>query len=234
MEQDRRGARVVQGFREHDHLVTQALVRVGAHRRTARASARIGAFVVIAVSLVACSGTPTGEASVTEWVKGLAAQARASGSASQYEALADGKVTEAEYRQASVDGVECMKRAGLTVRDFVMEHDEFGVRISWIAGPGPGQPEDAAETVTTDCEDRFESYVSAAWDAQYQDRYTPEFRTHLLACLKAQGIDASDAYTSGEFRELVPGDPFTGPLSNCSGEALADLQSTFPPQPIAT
>jgi hypothetical protein len=151
---------------------------------------------------------------------------------SQYEALKDGTITEAEYRQAYLDGVDCMRRGGLSVKDVALTPTEFGVRVSWMAGPGPGQSETDAEALSTACEDEFDTYVGIGWDTQYQDIYLPEYRAVLVECLKGHGIDASAAHTAAEFREIVPGDPMTSPLTSCQGTATEKVLATRAPEPL--
>lgn len=197
---------------------------------------RPAAYAVLATALVsslaACSSAGSVDSTVSDQIKELAARAQEAGSSSQYAALEDGEVTEAELRQAYADGITCMTRAGLKVSEFSLVPDEYGVKVWFLVGPGPGQAETAADDASTECEEQFDTFVGMGWDLQYQDRYRPDYRTALVDCLNEQGVDASGAQTAADFRQIVPGDPMSGPLGTCKDEAAAKTLATLTPEPI--
>lgn len=181
-----------------------------------RASVRSGAVLVLAV-VPALSGCGTQGASdvvaVEEQVRALGVEAAASGFAAQSAALADGHVSEAEYRQLYLDGMACWEREGMRVEPLRQTTTLYGhsYTYNWF--------DDDGRTPSMDCDSAYHGYANAAWNIQFGDVISPEVLPLAIECLDGTGVEAADVRTVTDLREFAD----AATLQSCLWDAVREV-----------
>ncbi|MBK5224665.1 MAG: hypothetical protein JJE52_17675 [Acidimicrobiia bacterium] len=111
----------------------------------------------------------------------------------QLDALDDREVTEAEYRQESVDARECMLREGLEVSEIHQMIDPAGWQFMFMFEPGSAPPDQTYE-IADRCETEHRGFVAGGWAHRKADSVRPEYMPRLQ-------------------------EGFPAPFSTCSGRA---------------
>lgn len=118
--------------------------------------------------------------------------------AAQDWALADGAVTDGEYRQA-IDGfAKCVRDAGFPVDDAVLSPVDGLTLLYGI--PPTGDPEAWSKAVE-DCNLAHISHVEPTYVEARDQRMTPELRDAAVKCLRAKDVRANG--TERNVKELV-------------------------------
>jgi len=152
----------------------------------------VGLLIIASACLVsACVGGEQPASDTSVKARQIRAQGRAAaraGAAEQAAALADGRVTESELRQAYSDAAECMRVAGLPVAGIEEFEAVFGPAFEFADGPGRRSPADNLR-ISTECERTWDGFVAQAYVIQHGFRFTPKARVAVERCLRGKGVD---------------------------------------------
>lgn len=132
-------------------------------------------------------------ATLAQEVRDLAEQAKAQGFTEQYEILRDGAISDAEYRQAFLDGAACYERAGVRVEGPTKITTVNGYQFSFIHGDVDGE---------FDCESRFVMYANMGWSRLHEHVLTPEALAIATECFQREGVDPTGITTVYGFLDL--------------------------------
>lgn len=194
---------------------------------TARRRRILGLALLMATPMlvVACSSdderVDEPARSLRQQVQAIATDERSRGHDSQADALEDGEVTDAEYRQANLDAAECMERAGLEVTE-LEEQPELGgysLGFRWEPGAVPTKG-DQPGVIADECEQEFRLGVAQAWSRQNATKLTPEAARLLSGCFSAASIDVDSTASSLEqFNRAAVAAGKPDAFTTCLGEA---------------
>jgi hypothetical protein len=183
---------------------------------------RLGVATAV-VGLLACAGGDAGtHLSTEEQIKALADDARDAGYDRQADRLADGSVTEAEYRQGMNDALACMEGQGLTVSALIRTETVFGWRFD--AGYEPGSTTAPAEVdaVANTCQNEHAIYLGQAWVYETGTAFTPQALPLIVQCLDDHGYHAEGIEDDADANE-VTGDEHSAVYSSCQLSVQAEL-----------
>jgi hypothetical protein len=136
---------------------------------------------------------------IAQEITRLAEEARGAGYERQAGLLADGEVTEAEYRGSLLDALECMERAGLTVSSITRTETAFGFQFEASFEPGPGFAGDAS-AAADGCQNEHNIFVTTAWGRQTGETLTEAARPIVLRCMEDLGFEAAEAEDYADLR----------------------------------
>lgn len=185
--------------------------------------ARWPLLLVIAALLIGCTNAPTGsepELTLEQQLERIADDARAARLVRQADQIADGEVTEAEYRQALADSLACMESAGMTVTPIekVETISGFQFETSFQFGTlGASRGEEVAER----CQTEHYVYILDAWATQEGEDLTDRSRPLMQACLQELGFDATDLRDHEDM--LAATDGSAGPIASCTRTVMEQL-----------
>lgn len=192
--------------------------------------------VLAALALVGgCSGSeegspaPADPSAIRQQLSQLSEQAAQKGFDRQAEMLADGVVTEAEYREATFTFVECLESNGVAYSDFV-RYDTL-TSFRWDLIPlveESGMTVDEVMALMDSCQEEHQLDVQLGWNIQDRGEFREGVRDDLRACLAEAGVELEEV--PGTLDELLAavGDDERGSTTRCMGEVEADL-GTSPP-----
>src|SRR5690625_2685776 len=165
-------------------------------------------FPIAALILLAGCGSEEASAaskSVNEQIQEMSAQQRDGGNSSQAEILADGEVSDAEFRQAVSDARECMIAEGLEVTEIEKELTLEAYTLSFSFEPGARSPEETFD-IADKCEDSHSMAVRTAWSLQTAQQLSPAGKVLLEACYSEKGIKFPEVSSLEELRVKTPKD----------------------------
>ena len=187
---------------------------------------RLG-VATVALVLVACSGGDTDPALATEeQIRAMADDARAAGFDRQAERLADGRVTEAEYRQGMTDAFACAEARGLTVSELTRTETAFGFQLVGMFNPGSVTVPAEISAISEECQDEHSAYIGQAWALATGDTFTDRARPVIVDCLVALGYDAEEV--TGYDGARAAADDDIRAVSTCIGQTENTLNGLAP------
>lgn len=132
---------------------------------------------------------------VTAEIQRMAREARALGYEQQAQALDDGVVTEAEYRQGYSDAVTCFARGGARVQGPTQLPTVHGFDWDYVRFGGDD----------LDCAIRFHEFLNGAWNWQERETLTPVALDVLRSCFEQSGKPMSSAKFLSDFLDADRG-----------------------------
>lgn len=126
-------------------------------------------------------------------------------------ALADGKVTAAEYESAVLATAKCMTENGITFYESPHWDEATRSRLKF-SYKGGSTREDAlaADAIYDSCRTQHSAIVEQVWILQDlpSERTLQQARAEFEQCLRAAGVAVSEGATSGELANLSAQDAF--------------------------